>query len=312
MSNFGKIHIPVLLDEVIRFFDPKPNQNFVDCTVGFGGHAEKILEHTAPGGTLLAIDLDPGALSFSKERLKRFGVRCKFSQNNFVNLRNIVNEHKFNSISGILFDLGLSLYQLQDTRRGFSYKVNGVLDMRFGEGMDISAQEVINQFTEDELANIFRKYGELSKAKRIAGEIVWQRKEREIKKTQELVNIIRKTTPQRLKKEPVLSRIFQAIRITVNRELENLNQALLQAIQVLGKRGKIICISYHSLEDRIVKQIFLRESKDCVCPADLPACVCHHKASIRIITKKPIIPTEKEIKQNPKSRSAKMRVVEKI
>lgn len=314
MRNFEKIHIPVLLDEVIRFFVPKPNQNFTDCTVGFGGHAEKILEKTYPQGSLLAIDLDPVAIGESKKKLARFEKRCVFVQDNFINLEKIVREHNFNSIFGILFDLGISSYQLQDTYRGFSYKTEGLLDMRFGKTSEkvFPAAEIINKLSEDELSNIFRRYGELFSAKKIAGAIVWQRKKKKIETTTELVKAVSRVIPQKFKKEPILSKIFQAIRIAVNRELENLNQALLQAIKILKRGGRIICISYHSLEDRIVKQIFLRESKDCICPPGLPACVCHHKANIKIITKKPVTPTDKEIELNPRSRSAKLRVAEKI
>lgn len=314
MEKFKKIHIPVLLEEVIRFFAPKPNQNFVDCTVGFGGHAEKILEKTKPYGRLLAIDLDPVAIHESKKRLARFGSRCVFVCDNFINLEKIVNEHNFNSIFGVLFDLGVSSYQLQDTYRGFSYKTEGMLDMRFGgtKTGGVSAAEIINQLSEEELVNIFRKYGELFAARKIAKAIIWKRKKKRIETTLELVEAVSKVIPKKFKKEPILSKIFQAIRIAVNRELENLSQVLAQAIKILEKRGRITCISYHSLEDRIVKQFFLHESKDCICPSEFPACVCHHKARIRVITKKPILPTENEVKLNPRSRSAKLRVAEKI
>lgn len=305
------IHVPVLLKEVIRYLQPHPNQNFIDCTVGEGGHAEEILKRTAPKGFLLAIDLDPQALSVCKRRLAKYKSRCIFVEENFINLTKIINEYNFGPISGILFDLGISSYQLQDFRRGFAYKADGILDMRFGKG-ELLASEIVNEWKEKELTNIFRRYGELLNAKRIAREIVKARKRRYLDTTQKLTEAVLAAIPDKRKKESILSRIFQSIRIAVNQELKNLERALISAIRALDPGGRLACISYHSLEDRIVKRFFVRESKNCICPPQTPVCVCRHRASLKIITKKPVIPTEEELKKNPRSRSAKLRVAEKI
>lgn len=306
-------HIPVLLEEVIRYLDPKPNKNFIDCTLGGGGHAEKILEKTKPRGKLLGIDLDQKAISIAKKRLAGYKPRCIFVQNNFINLKQIINEYNFYPISGILFDLGISLYQLQDQERGFSYQREGQLDMRFGpEFFQTSAQEIINKWDAGSLEKIFKQYGEVKQAKRIVQKIVRQRKERKIETTKQLKEIILKLLPERIKKEPLLSKVFQALRIAVNNELKNLSKALSEAIDCLEEKGRIVCISYHSLEDRIIKHIFQRESKDCLCPPEILSCQCNHKAKIKIITKKPILPTVKELSRNPRCRSAKLRAAERL
>lgn len=315
MPKKNIFHIPVLLNEVIEVFDPKPGQNYIDCTMGFGGHSEELLKMTSPSGKLMGIDLDPKAIMESKKRLSEFKSRCVFVNDNFINLKKIASANNFDSIDGILFDLGMSSYQLQDTYRGFSYKDDGAIDMRFGvEDVEISAKEIINQSSEAELINILKKYGEFKyhEASQIVKLILKERKTKEIEKTTILVAIVESAFPDRYNKAPILSRAFQAFRIATNRELFNLKKSLSDAVGVVKRGGKIACISYHSLEDRIVKNYFKLESRDCICPDELPVCKCGHKAKLKVITKKPINPENKEIKINPRSRSAKLRVAQKI
>lgn len=296
------IHFPVLLKEVIQYFDPKPNQNFIDCTLGGGGHAEAILKRTGPRGKLLGIDWNEFSLSIAKKKLMRFKSRSIFVCDNFVNLTKIVRENNFIPISGILFDLGLSSYLLEESKKGFSFKKDEYLDMRYKESADnqqLTAADIVNTYPEKELIKIFKKYGEEKYSKAVARRIIEFRKKERIDTTLKLVNIILSSVPESYKRKRIhpATRIFQALRIAVNNELENLRKVLPQAGKLLGSKGKLIVISYQSLEDRIVKNFFREEEK---------------KNILKIITKKPVTPTQKEIEQNPRSRSAKMRVGEKI
>lgn len=313
--NKNIFHTPVLLNEVIDFLKPKENQNFIDCTVGFGGYAEEILKRTTPGGKLLGIDLDPRAISECRKRLSRFGSRFILVEDNFANLRKIVKEHNFTEADGILFDLGLSSYQLTDLSRGFSYQGDGSLDMRFGEKSGaILAKDIINSSKLEELKNIFVKYGDFRReqARRMAEKILQRSKRKEITKASELKEIISEAVPTKFKIQPILSRIFQSLRIATNQELLNLEIVTKDVVKILRNGGRVIFISYHSLEDRIIKHFFIRESKDCLCPKEIPVCRCGHRANLKIITKKPVIPKEEEVKKNLKSRSAKLRVAEKL
>lgn len=311
-------HIPVLLNEVIDFLAPQKNQNFIDCTLGTGGHAEAILMENGPRGKLLAIDLDEEALKLSTKRLEKYKNRVIFVQENFKNIKRIVYEYKFDQVDGVLLDLGLSSLQLGSEKRGFSFQKKGSLDMRFAglgeEKGNLTAYKIINFYSEKELEIIFKEFGEEKFSKSIARNIVRFRKEKPIIDTFQLVEIIRRSVPGHYlhKKIHPATRIFQALRIVVNRELENLAAVLPQIIEILKPGGRLAVISYHSLEDRIVKQLFKREAKDCLCPPQLPICQCGHKAQIKILTPKVIRPKTKEILINPRSRSAKMRVVEKI
>jgi 16S rRNA (cytosine1402-N4)-methyltransferase len=295
-------------------FSPKTNENFIDCTLGSGGHAEAILERTDPAGKLLGIDLDEEAIQFCREKLTKFKQRIILVQDNFVNLKQIVNEVGFSSAGGILFDLGVSLHQLTSPARGFSFKINGSLDMRFGRGIGLGAREVVNEFSEDELAGIFRKFGEIRQSKILARNIVLRREKNKIVSTKQLSEVILKSVPGKYKntRNRLLARAFQALRIAVNDELKNLREALWSAASVLGSGGRLAVISYHSLEDRIVKNFLIREAKNCICPSDFLECRCDHKASLKILTKKPVVPTKEEIIRNPRSRSAKLRAAEKL
>lgn len=314
-KNFYIFHIPVLLNEVIEYLKPKENQNFIDCTIGFSGHAKEILKRTSPNGRLLGIDLDKEALKQSKDDLAEYNDRCEFVEDNYSNVEEIVKDKDFGVVTGILFDFGISSYQLEDRRRGFSYKEESKLDMSFGKKvLGESTSNIINLSDRDELINIFRKYGELRnfQSKKLTCAIIKERKIEKIQTTKDLKEIVLKIIPSKFREESVLSRVFQAIRIETNQELESIKNGLQGAMKVLKPKGRIVCISYHSLEDRIVKKFFKEESKDCICPDDIPECRCDHRASIKLITKKPIIPQAEEIKKNKRSRSAKMRVAEKI
>lgn len=314
-----KVHIPVLLNEVIEGLNLKKNYNIVDATLGGGGHSEKILEKIAPNGRLIGIDLDKNAIDLAKKRLNKHKNRVIFIQDNYKNLKQILkqNESKFNfSIHGILLDLGLSLYQLQDQGRGFSFLDETGLEMKYDISNDgIDAKYIINNFKEQELEKIFREYGEERLSRQISREIINFRKEKEIKTGIELSYIITKVYKRFYKKYSKVNpstKVFQALRIYINHELENVENFLPDAVNILEKGGRLVVISYHSLEDRIVKNYFRTESRDCICPSEIPECRCNHKKSIKIINKNIIIAKKEEIIINRASESAKLRIVEKI
>lgn len=305
-------HQPVLLNEVIEYLNPQPGENFIDCTLGGGGHAEAILKKTAPDGKLIAIDLDVNALAIAKDKLVNYGKRIIYINDNYRNLENIVKSAKCSKINGILLDLGLSSIELDDPSRGFSFKNNAFLDMRFG-GENMTAADILNTYTETDLIRIFRDYGEERFSKQIAKEIIAYRGKEKIQKTSQLVSIIEGV--YRNKPRPkihVATKVFQALRIEVNDELNNLSQVLPIALNILTKGGRLVVISFHSLEDRLVKNFFKRENTDCLCPPKVPVCRCNHHASLKILTKKIITAKELEIINNPRSRSAKLRAAIKI
>lgn len=318
-------HVPVLFEEVIEYLDPRPGENFIDCTLGGGGYTLEISKRILPEGKVLAIDLDCQAIENTKKNLacRQAGNKKNIilAHDNFGNLSKIVKEcwqNKNTKFDGIVFDLGLSSAQLEDKCRGFSFQLDAPLNMAFGQETKNKKQEtinIINQWSETELVKILKEYGEERFAKSIAKVIVSKRKRKEISTTKDLVGAIEEAVPASYinnRKIHFATRTFQALRIATNNELENLEKALEQSIGLLKKNGKLIVVSFHSLEDRIVKNFFKKESKDCVCPKNAPICQCEHKVKIKILTKKVITPSEKEKKQNPKSRSAKMRVAIKI
>ncbi|MFC1598932.1 16S rRNA (cytosine(1402)-N(4))-methyltransferase RsmH [Patescibacteria group bacterium] len=306
-------HKSVLVEEVLAYLDPKPNENFIDCTLGGGGHASEILKRTSPKGILLGIDLDPKAIQAARKKVQQYKTRIKLVNNNYNNLKKIIYVAGYNKFNGIILDLGLSSFELQDAKRGFSFKGTAFLDMRFGN-TDLTAADIINSYKEIELIRIFKEYGEERYAKQIAGEIIKERKIKQITQTDQLVSIIENvySNKRKPKKIHVATKVFQALRIEVNDELNNLRELLPQALSVLDKGGRLVVISFHSLEDRIVKQFFKQESKDCLCPPQIPICQCSHKASLKILTKKIITPGQAEIISNPRSRSAKLRAAQKI
>lgn len=292
------LHLPVLKDEVIQLLDPKPGENFVDCTVGEGGHSLAILNCTSPSGKVLGIDADLNCLEHLKAKVKgtEYENRLILVHGNFANLREIVELHNFKPISGILFDLGLSSWHLEASGRGFSFLRNEPLDMRYDTSNPLTAEIIVNNWSLKDIEHILRVYGEERFAKRIAEEIV---RSRPIKTTLELVMAIERATPKWYHRRRIhpATKTFQALRIAVNHELENLERGLAQAIEVLESGGRIAAIAFHSLEDRIVKNFLRDKSKQGV---------------VKLLTKKPIRPSKKEIAENPRSRSAKLRAAIKL
>jgi len=301
-------HTPVLLSETLRALAVQPGGRYVDCTLGGGGHAASILDHSSPGGQLLGIDADPKAIEVARDRLQHYKGSTLLVNDNFVNLQSICIKYDFSPVHGILFDLGLSSLQLNGNGRGFSFQHDAPLDMRLNPNQKVTAAQIVNTTPEAKLAHLIRTYGEESYSRRIASHIV---KERPIETTRQLARLIEKTVSRRGKLHPA-TKTFQALRIAVNHELEYLETALRQAIDLLGYEGRLVVISYHSLEDRIVKQLMQREARGCICPPDIPTCVCDHIPHLRLINKKVITPTAMEIDLNPRSRSAKLRVAERV
>ncbi len=319
------MHAPVLLNEVIELLQPQPGQHFIDGTLGGGGHAETILKHTAPDGKLLGIDRDQVALQKSQRRLSQFQDRATLAHGSFHTIKKIYNEQfSSNKISGILLDLGLSSFELEDTDRGFSFQIaDAPLDMRFDVHQELTAADIVNTWPDIKLTQIIQEYGQEKSrlARAITNQIIVARRQAPITKTKRLVQAILLAYREVLgstKEVPWIGGIhpatktFQALRIAVNDELNILQQSLPDMIDVLSPGRRIAVISFHSLEDRIVKRYFREQAQECVCPPDIPVCRCRHQATVRVITKKPITPGEQEIKTNPRSRSAKLRVAEKI
>jgi len=303
------IHIPVLAREVIEYLSVQPGGRYIDCTLGSGGHAQAILEQSSPGGQLLGIDADPEAINRARERLVKYANSTLLVNENFANLRDICIKYDFFPVHGILFDLGLSTPQLDEEGRGFSFQRIAPLDMRFSPSQKITASDIVNTWSENEIARILRSYGEEAYSRAIARKIV---EKRPLRTTLELAELVESVVGMRKGKIHPATRTFQALRIVVNRELESLESALTQAVSLLGFGGRLVVISYHSLEDRIVKQFIQRESRDCICPPEVPKCTCGHKASLRIITRKIVTPSFAEVEMNPRSRSARLRAAERI
>jgi len=309
------VHQPVMLEEVIHYLAPKPNQNFVDCTLGGGGHALAILKRTSPHGKLLGIDLDPLAINLTQTATQEYKNRIALVKDNFKNLKQIANACQFNKVNGILLDLGLSSNQLQDSARGFSFLATGTLDMRFGAQSDLTATKILNSWPVEELIRIFKQYGEENLARPISDRIVEMRKEKMINSPEQIVQVISDVYHSYYRGQSKINpatKVFQALRIAVNQELDNLKTVLPQALEILATGGRLVVISYHSLEDRIVKNFFQQELRECLCPPQIPVCRCGHHKTIKLITKKLVTPSVEEVAENPRSRSAKLRVIEKI
>jgi len=302
-------HIPVLLQEVIEALAVQPGGRYIDCTLGGGGHAAAILERSSPGGQLLGIDADPEALEIAKARLESYSSSSLLVNGNFANLEAICIRHDFFPVHGILFDLGLSSLQLESQNRGFSFQHDAPLDMRLNPSQEVTAADIINTSSEADLAHIIKIYGEETRNHQIAHRIV---QERPINSTLQLVRTVEQAVRGRRGRLHPATKTFQALRIAVNHEFEHLKTALKQAINLLGFEGRLVVISYHSLEDRIVKQLMQQESKDCICPPSVSTCVCGHRACLRLINKRVITPSPVEVQLNPRSRSAKLRTAERI
>ena len=302
-------HIPVLLQETIEILAVQPGGRYIDCTLGAGGHAAAILDRSSPGGQLLGIDADPKAIKIAASRLEAHSSSILLVNENFVDLEAICIKYDFLPVHGILFDLGLSSLQLNNHGRGFSFQHDAPLDMRFSPSQEVTAANIINTSSEAELAQLIKTYGEEARSHQIAHRIV---QERPIKTTLHLVRTIEQAVGSRRGRLHPATKTFQALRIAVNHELEHLEAALKQAINLLGYKGRLVVISYHSLEDRIVKRLMQQESKDCICPPGVPTCVCGHRACLRLINKMVITPSPREVKLNPRSRSAKLRAAERL
>jgi len=304
-------HQPVLKNEVLQFLNLHPGDRVIDCTLGAGGHALVILPQIAPNGELLGLDVDPNALTIAEARLRPpFNARLTTRQARFDAVADVARELAFAPVAGILADLGMSSMQLDTAERGFSFGKDGPLDMRMGPAAKESAAELVNTLPEKTLADIIFRYGEERKSRRIARAIVAARP---ISRTLQLANIVAKAAGGRRRGQKIhpATRTFQALRIAVNDELETLERFLPQAISLLAPGGRLAIISFHSLEDRIVKQYFKQEATDCICPPEQPVCTCDHRASIRIITRKPVIASAEEQSINPRARSAKLRAAER-
>ncbi|MBQ8468913.1 MAG: 16S rRNA (cytosine(1402)-N(4))-methyltransferase RsmH [Clostridia bacterium] len=305
-------HVPVLLEECMQGLNLKDNGIYVDCTLGGAGHSFHILSRTN-GSKLVGIDRDAEALAASKKRLSEFGDRVTYVHDNFKNLVQILKDNKIEKVDGILVDLGVSSYQLDNSERGFSYRADAKLDMRMDKSQKLSAYEVVNTYSAEKLRQIIKDYGEEKFATSIANKIDKVRKAKPIETTQELKEIILSSVPRYRGNDGSsnVQRTFQAIRIEVNGELDELGQFLVDATHSLKKGGRLAVISFHSLEDRIVKHTFRDLSTDCICPPNLPICVCGHRAEAKLIGKM-ITAGENELKQNSRSSSAKLRVIEKL
>jgi len=302
-------HVPVMTREVLAALAVRPGGRYVDCTAGGGGHARAILEAASPGGSLVGIDLDPQALEMARERLEEFGEAVRLVEGNFRQVGEICREIDFAPVHGVLFDLGMSSLQVEEEERGFSFRREGPLDMRFSRREAPTAADIVNEYSEEELAELLRRYGEQPRSRRIARRIVEMRP---LSTTTQLAKAIEQAVGRgaRNKSHPA-TRTFQALRIAVNQELENLAAALPQAHGLLGFGARIAVISYHSLEDRLVKEYLQRESRDCVCPPGTPVCICGHRATLRLVTRGAVKPSQDEIAANPRSRSARLRAAER-
>lgn len=313
-------HQTVLLPEALEGLAIQPNDHVIDGTLGGGGHTEAILEKNAPNGKVLAIDLDADALEAAQARLQKQKQRIVFKQGNFADIKKIYDAFatEFPEVSGILLDLGVSSHQLKTAARGFSFMAPGPLDMRLGKSESEdkeTAASLVNAWPEREIAQVLREYGEERFAGRIAAEIIRRRKTKKFTTTTELAEAIAWAYPAQAKRKSKIhpaTKSFQAIRIAINDELGSLKKFLPQALDILKPGGRLAIISFHSLEDRIVKNFFRDESRDCLCPPEIPACQCGHTARLRRVTKSPITPSEAEQDKNRASRSAKLRVAEKI
>ena len=306
-------HVSVLLNETIEGLNIKENGIYVDGTLGGAGHSSEILKRLSKEGRLIGIDQDTDALKAAKERLKDYS-NVTFVHSNFSNIENVLNNLNIDGVDGILMDLGVSSYQLDEGERGFSYMKDAPLDMRMNRENDFSAYNVVNEYSEEDLYRIIRDYGEEKFAKRIASFIVENRQEKNIETTLELVEIIKNAIPAKARREGPhpAKRTFQAIRIEVNSELSILNKTIEDGVEKLNKGGRMAIITFHSLEDRIVKNKFRDLAVSCRCPKEFPVCVCGEKAKVKIISRKAIEPTKEEVEINPRSRSAKLRVIEKL
>ncbi len=315
MATGATLHRPVLLTELLGALAVRPNGTYVDANLGGGGHAEAVLDASGPRGLLLGIDADGGAIAMSRVRLTPFGDRLSTFHGSSAHLARAITDAGFSEVDGVYFDLGLSSDQLVDRERGFGIRAGGLLDLRFDTRTGESAAELIAQASAAELEQIFRDYGEEPHAAKIARAIVATRESAPITTAEELAALVEQSVPKRYGPPSRIhpaTRVFQALRIAVNDELTALSTALAAAIAALRVGGRIVVLTYHSLEDRIVKQAFAAAARDCICPPRVPVCTCTNQATLRLITKHPITASDDEIAANPRSRSAKLRAAERL
>jgi len=309
-------HIPVLAVEVISMLAPAPGSLQIDATIGGGGHTERILEATDPDGRLLGLDADGAAIARVVDRLRpRFGDRLVTRQANFRELASVAPAAGFGQVDGAFFDLGLSSFQLADTDRGFGFRAGGPLDMRFDSARGVPAADLLATLDANELTALFRQYGEEPKAPRIARAIVDARRTAPIRTAEELAALIERVAPpnpRQPRRTHPATRVFQALRIAVNQELDALQEALTAALDLLRPGGRLVVLSYHSLEDRIVKRFIAAERRGCVCPPEVPICVCGRNPRLRLLTRPSITPTAAEVEANPRARSARLRAAERL
>lgn len=302
-------HVPVLYQEVLEYLRPESGRLYIDGTVGAGGHSAGLLQASAPDGRLLAFDRDPAAIDFSKSQLAKFDDRVVFVQASYADMAALAPEMGFEKVDGILLDLGLSSRQLEDARRGFSFMQDGPLDMRFDTTRGRSASDLINNLSELALAEIFRDYGEVRQNRKYARAIVHQRP---LETTGQLADLILQESGGRRGRIHPATQVFQALRIAVNDELGMLERGLEAAVKLLKPGGRLAVISFHSLEDRLVKNFIRDQGRDCICPPQQPVCTCDVEPTLKAVTRKVVRPSEKEVAENPRSRSAKMRVAERL
>lgn len=306
-------HISVLLDETIDGLDIKPDGIYVDGTLGGGGHSYEILRRLSPKGRLIGIDQDEEALKAAGERLKKFENQITLVRSNYCEIDKVLKELNVEKVDGILLDIGVSSYQLDNLERGFSYKSDAPLDMRMDTRQELTAADVVNTYSENELFKIIKDYGEDKFAKNIAKHIVLARKEKPLETTKELSEVIKRAIPMKVQAKGghPAKKTFQAIRIEVNQELTVLKESIDKMIDLLKPNGRICIITFHSLEDRIVKTKFRENENPCTCPPNFPVCVCGKKSKGKVITRKPIIPSEDEIEENKRAKSSKLRIFER-
>ncbi len=305
-------HTPVLFRETIEALRPRDGAVYVDCTVGGGGHSAALLEAAGPGAHLLGLDADPDDLAVARERLTVFGGQVRLVNANFRQLADVAEGEGFVPADGVLFDLGMSSIQLDRSSRGFSFQRDAPLDMRFDPRQPTTAADIVNDAEEAELKRMLFEYGNERNASRVARAIVKRRETRRIETTRELSDVVVSVLGPRREGIHSATKTFQALRIAVNEELESLREALPQALRILSTGGRLAVISFHSLEDRIVKEFMRYEASTCICPPGLPVCVCGKQATLRLVQRKPIMPGSEETRLNPRARSAKLRVAEKI
>ncbi len=309
-NNFK--HTPVLLNECLQALNINPTGLYVDGTLGGGGHSIEILSRLTTG-KLIAFDKDDDALFATKNRLKKFGDKVVFIKDDFKNMKKVLSDLGVKGVDGILLDLGVSSYQIDTPERGFSYRFDSILDMRMDKNSSLTALDVVNTYSKEDLIRILYNYGEESFAKSIVTKIIEARELKKIETTGELVKLVESAIPKKFwGRGNVAKKTFQAIRIEVNGELEGLDKAINEMIDILNPQGRLAIITFHSLEDRIVKNVFKERSSNCICDKTIPFCVCNHKADVILVNKKPIEPTKKELDENTRSSSAKLRIIQKI